>query len=262
MITVTEAAQEKFISEIEGITGEVRSLRDQFKELWLRTNLNANLQYALDEYTDIIKSWDQIRHWVQDDKFFFDPRTPAQWIYHPESENEAGKGQFATFQKEIIVENVDDVQHALIQLFGDTHIKVYVNDVFVAEQFVRRNLSAPVNPRLLQLHDIKQYLETGSNILMVEASNYGGQNQGLEPAGPDRAGGFYLYGEIQSQTRTDTLMSDDSWNTRLGNSSENGSAPAADNPWVKAMPGQVNDVFITYPDFEKRWKGTWANPLN
>ena len=83
-----------------------------------------------------------------------------------------------------------------MQLYGDTHIKVFVNGKLVGEQFARQNLSAPVKPLLLRIYDIKGLLKPGENVIAVEARNYGTERPNLEPGGPPRCAGFHFYGEI------------------------------------------------------------------
>ena len=51
-------AQAQFLERIHAVRDEAASLRDTFQELWLRTNLPANLHYAIDEYNAIVKVWD------------------------------------------------------------------------------------------------------------------------------------------------------------------------------------------------------------
>ena len=89
------------------------------------------------------------------------------------------------------------IASAGIQVQGDTHVKIYVNGTQIGEQFARRNLSAPVNPKLLAVYDIKPHLRPGENVIAVDARDYGTTQAELEPGGPERSGGFHLYGEIR-----------------------------------------------------------------
>ena len=78
-------AQARFLERILAVRDEAASLRDTFKELWLRTNLPANLHYAIDDYNAIVKVWDDAAARVERGQFAYDPRPPARWIYHPDA---------------------------------------------------------------------------------------------------------------------------------------------------------------------------------
>ncbi len=91
--------------------------------------------------------------------------------------------QHAYFRK-VLKLDPRDVASVGIQVQGDTHVKIYVNGTEVGEQFVRRNLSAPVNPKLLAVYDIKPQLKPGDNVIAIDAREYGTVNPDLEPGGP------------------------------------------------------------------------------
>jgi hypothetical protein len=163
--------------------------------------------------------------------------------------------QHAWFRKVITVDP-SEVASAGIQLQGDTHVKIYVNGTEVGEQFARRNLSAPVNPKLLAVYDIKPLLKQGDNVIAVDARAYGTTKDELEPGGPSRSGGFHLYGEIRDKNgNVQPIASDASWKVS-DRESKDWNRPGHDD---KAWPAAKNDpkptVWVTYPDFAKGLRG-------
>jgi hypothetical protein len=248
-----DSAGAQFLDRIRAVRDEAASLRDAFKELWLRTNLPANLHYAIDEYNALLKVWDDAAARVQQRSFAYDPRPPAEWIYHPQAF--AKPVQHARFRK-VLKLDPRHIASAGIQVQGDTHAKIYVNGTQVGEQFARRNLSAPVNPKLLVVYDIKPHLRQGENVIAVDAREYGTLSAELEPGGPDRSGGFHLYGEIRDTSgKTQPIASDARW--KASSSEEPGwNRPGFDDRgWPSAQGDPKPTVWVTYPDFAKGLRG-------
>ncbi len=248
------AAKAEFLQRIGAVRDETADLRDTFRELWLRTNLPANLHYAIDEYNAMVKVWDDAAERAKQGVFAYDPRPDAEFIYHPEA-FEGDPVQHALFRKEIELDP-SEVDAAGLQVQGDTHVKLYVNGHEIGEQFARRNLSAPVNPKLLAVYDIKPYLRKGRNVIAVDARGYGTMNDELEPGGPERSGGFHLYGEIRdADGGVRPIASNSTWKVSA-------EAPAGwtkpdfdDADWAAAKPDSEPSVWVTYPDFDAGLRG-------
>jgi hexosaminidase len=143
-------------------------------------------------------------------------------------------------------------------LYGDTHIKIFVNGQEVGEQFARQNLSAPVKPLLVRIYDIKPLLKPGENVIAVEARNYGTEHSGLEPGGPPRCAGFHFYAEItDADGKLQTVLSDDQWKVTDREQSGWNAVGFDDSGWLKAKPDTKPTVWVTYPDFAKGIAGFW-----
>lgn len=247
------AAQAAFRTRIDQVRREVVGLRDQYRELWLRTNLPANLHYCIDEYDRLIHCWDMARSRVDAGQFAYDPRPPAHWIYHPNGvKTPVPTAHFRkTFQAD-----PKKVQRAHIEVQGDTHVHIAVNGKEIGEQFVRRNLSAPVNPLLVRVYDLAPHLVPGTNVLTIIAREYGTENSDLEPSGPRSCGGFFLYGEIATSERgVERILSDRSW--KVSDKAAKGwmTPSFTDSSWPSAYEEPSPTVWVTYPDFTKNWPG-------
>jgi hypothetical protein len=248
-----EAAQARFLDRIRAVRDEAASLRDTFKELWLRTNLPANLHYAIDEYNAIVKVWDDAAARAKQGIFAYDPRPKADWIYHPDAF--AKPVEHAYFLKTLKLDP-REIASAGIQVQGDTHVKIYVNGRQIGEQFARRNLSAPVNPKLLVVYDIKPHLVPGENVIAVDARDYGTMNPELEPGGPVQSGGFHLYGEIRDKTgKLQPIASDPSWKVNAKEERDWNRPGYDDRAWPTAKTDPKPTVWVTYPDFAKGLRG-------
>ncbi len=203
-------AKTTFLDRIHAVRDDAARLRDTFQELWLRTNVPANLHYAIDDYNAIVKAWDDAAVRAEQGVFAYDPRPASAWIYHPDAAS--GKPVQQSYFRKTFTLDSREVASAGIQVQGDTHVKVYVNGTQVGEQFARRNLSAPVNPKLLAVYDIKPQLKDGENVIAIDAHNYGTINPDLEPGGPARSAGFHLYGKFA----INTASCSQSFRTRAG----------------------------------------------
>jgi hexosaminidase len=255
-----KASQKRFLKRIAEIRNQSVELKQIFNELWLRTNIKANLHYALNDYDRMTKTWDEATQRAKNGIYSYDPRPPAQWIYHPASftKNKNGKNnkvQHAWFRKTINIES-SQLSKADIQIHGDTHLKIYVNGKPVGEQFARRNFSAPVSPQLVQIYDIKSYLKPGQNVIAVDAHNYGTTQLGLEPGGPHRSGGFHFWGEIQLDGKKPiSIGSDSGWKVSDQKTDNWNHASFDDSGWVQAKGDTKPTVWVTYPDFPNHFKG-------
>jgi hypothetical protein len=242
------------LERILEVRDEAASLRDTFQQLWLRTNVPANLHYAIDEYNALVKVWDDAAERAKRGEFAYDPRPPASWIYHPDAS--AGKPAPHAYFRKVLKLNPADVASAGIQVQGDTHVKLYVNGKQIGEQFARRNLSAPVNPKLLAVYDIKPYLRSGDNVIAVDAREYGTMNVELEPGGPAHSGGFHLYGEIRDTSgKTHRIASDESWKASDREQPGWNRPDFVDRGWRSAQADPKPTVWVTYPDFSKGLRG-------
>ncbi|HEY4310672.1 MAG TPA: glycoside hydrolase family 20 zincin-like fold domain-containing protein [Pirellulales bacterium] len=248
------AAQQKFLDRIHAVRDEATSLRDTFQELWLRTNQPANLHYAIDEYNAMVQVWDDAAARAATGVFAYDPRPAAGWIYHPDAF--AGRPVEHAWFRKVLKLDPHDVAAAGIQVHGDTHVKIFVNGTQVGEQFARRNLSAPVNPKLLAVYDIKPYLRQGENVIAVDAREYGTNNPDLEPGGPERSGGFHLYGEIRDRDgHVQPIVSDTSWKVRDSEVANWNQPGYDDHDWSSAQADPNPTVWVTYPNFGKGLRG-------
>ena len=249
-----QSAQAEFSARIRAVRDEAVSLRDTFQELWLRTNQPANLHYAIDEYNAIIKVWDDAaaRAAAGAIRLRSAPAGPVDL-----SSGRRGRPRGAA---RVLSQNAQadprDVESAGIQVHGDTHVKIYVNGAELGEQFARRNLSAPVNPKLLVVYDIKPHLRDGENVIAVDARDYGTLNAELEPGGPARSGGFHLYGEIRdTHGKVRPILSDETWKASASEKAGWNKPGFDDRDWPSAKSDPLPTVWVTYPDIAKGLRG-------
>ena len=242
-----------FIERIYTHRNDLVGLRDKFESLWLRTNLPANLQYNINDYNRLIKVWDDVGKRVEEGKIAYNPLTPANWIYHPDGFIKNVPIKVAYFRKTF--DNPDTINSAHIQVIGDTHIKLFVNNKLLGEQVARRSVIEREDATM-KLYDITPYLKEGENVIAIEAHNYLSGSPFREPGGPKGCAGFHMYGEITDQNNDIKLiLSDSSW--KVSKIGEDGwKRPGFnDKGWGNAMGDQHPLRLVTYPDFSKNKRG-------
>src|SRR5262249_25889861 len=104
----------RFVTRIKAVRDETARLRDTYRELWLRTNIPPNLNYVMDDYDRLVKVWEDAHERASRGVFAYDPRPPAQWIYHPQAFAGKKPVQHAFFRRSIKLN--EPVQRAGIQL--------------------------------------------------------------------------------------------------------------------------------------------------
>jgi len=247
----------EFLKRIQAVRDETVALRDMYRELWLRTNLPANLNYPIEDYDRLVKVWEDAYERASHDEFAYDPRTPAQWIYHPAGFTEHKRVPHAFFRRSFKL-GEEPPRLAGMQLYGDTHIKVFVNGKLAGEQFARQNLSAPVKPLLVRFYDIKPLLKPGENVIAVEARNYGTEKPNIEPGGPARCAGLHFDGEIvDREGRVQPVLSDAQWKVTDQESQGWTTTGFDDSAWLHAQADPKPTVWVTSPDFAKGVAGFW-----
>jgi hypothetical protein len=210
-------------------TEQLHSLKDRFRTLWLRTNLDANLQLLLDRYDQQAAYWQETATAVAGGDRVLDPTIPSAWIYHPGAHPRATDSSLSQvptghFRKTLDLEAMP--HQAVVQLLGDTYARLWVNGTAVGEVYARRSLSLTVERERIKIFDITRLLKPGKNVLAVEATAYQ----------PLTSGGFNLYGEFALPAGLiATVLSDSTWRV-AGVAPSTWTAPGSDDStWVHAV---------------------------
>lgn len=243
----------KYFERIKKLRDDLTKLKDMFENLWLRTNLPANLNYIIDDYERLEIVWDEVAKRVRNGHFSYDPLTPAEWIYHPDGFIKKEPIKHVYFRKSLT--KPDNLHGAHIQLYGDTHVKLFVNKTFLGEQFVRR-VHVSRGDAVIKLYDIAPYLRKGVNVITIEAQNYLSGSTFREPGGPIGCAGFHLYGELTyDNNAVELILSDASW--KVSKVEQEGWMDPGfnDENWENAMIDQKPRALITYPDFSENRRG-------
>lgn len=190
------------ISKIDDNINALMSLKNEYKNQWLKYYKPANLNMIEDKFSRLISYFSEIKEEALSQNLNnFDPLLPSKWLYY--KINDSTYAQSAEFTASFEISS--GIEEAVLQLIGDTYVKLYINEKFVDEVFARHSLSLLVDYDRIKMIDIKPYLHQGKNTIRITAQNYN-QNRGA---------GFNLIGFIKSKDEKMNIMTDESDNAKI-----------------------------------------------
>jgi len=148
---------------------QLNQLKVEYKKLWKRYYKPDNLSMIVDKFNRLISYFEETNAMIESlpEKLPV-PGIKSEWLYVKGINDSLSKN--AEFQTTFNLEKVP--REALIQLMGDSYVKLYVNGKYVEQVYVRRSLSLYTEYQRIKMIDITKYLKTGENILLVEAQNF------------------------------------------------------------------------------------------
>ncbi|MBI4427532.1 MAG: beta-N-acetylhexosaminidase, partial [Ignavibacteriales bacterium] len=129
------------------VVQELSKLKNEFRQVWLATNREANLNWLMLRYDRQAEYWHEKMEEIVRGFIWVEPTIESQWIYHPKG-NPRKRDSLATqvprayFRKSFILD--DTSTSAKLQLLGDSHAKLWVNGNELGEVYARRSLSLTV----------------------------------------------------------------------------------------------------------------------
>ncbi|MDE3057202.1 MAG: family 20 glycosylhydrolase [Bacteroidota bacterium] len=240
-------------AKCDDVVKDLESLKKDFRELWLKTNKEPNLELLMARYERQASYWREKIAEVKRGEFWVDPAIESKWIYHPNAhpmyqkhprfgglgKEDTTQVPMAFFRKTFVVPN--GVKSAKLQLIGDTYDKLYVNGNFAGEVSARRSLSLGVESQRVKIFDVAKFLNDSTNVFAVEARNYS----------PTGSAGVNIYCELTLEGGSiQKILSDSTWKVsdvapgRWMISSFN------DSVWVNAAPKQYPSVVVR-PNFSE-----------
>ena len=227
----------------DSVVPDLMKLKEEFRRMWLTTNVDANLGLLLARYDRQAEYWNEKRDQVKNRQLWVDPLIESSWIYHPNAhprwkDSSAVQVRTAYFRKTVEVPEAGD--SGWLQLIGDTRVKVYFNGKELGEVTARRSLSLTVESQRVKMWNITPFLVKGMNVIAAEAENY------------DQFGsaGLNIDGIIRSGDTTVPVLSDQSWRVTDRPAGDWSGVDYNDSTWVHAAvfpyPAQV-----IRPEFDK-----------
>lgn len=206
----------------------LKSLKEEYKKIWLKYYKKANLNMVEDKFDRLVAYFEETKEKLIKNELT-DPTIPSKWIYHPDSGNE--RITKAKFKKEFEIEVIP--KSAYLQLLGDTYVKLYINGEYVDEVHARRSLSLLVDYKRIKFLDVTKYLNEGENVIEVVAENYNKKGRA----------GFNLITNIKQDGSNNKVMSDEKWEVTNLNSDK--------EKWVDAVSEDYRFPVIA-PNFETK----------
>jgi hypothetical protein len=178
---------------------ELKSLRAEYKKLWLKYYKKENLNMITDKFNRLIAYFEEAKTDVKNGTLD-NPEIKSKWIYAPKRGKTAYKK--AEFKREVKIRN--PVKKAHLQLLADTHAKLYINNKFVGEIYSKQTLSLLTEYDRYLFIDATKYFKKGKNTIKVIAQNYRGST----------GAGINFIAKITTTGGTFELISDKTWVAR------------------------------------------------
>ncbi len=154
---------------IDENVGAIKTLKDEFKNLWLQYYKKDNLNMIEDKFDRLTSYFTETKEMLNKNITNLpSPLIESKWIYLQNDDSSFSK--IADFKTEFELNGKP--QEAYLQLMADTYAKLYINNEYVDQVYARRSLSLSVDYKRVKFLDIEKYLKTGKNIITVHCENY------------------------------------------------------------------------------------------
>lgn len=204
-------------------------LKNEFPVLWEKYNKEENLWMVLDKFNRLIDSYGEIYEDLKRNSLKPIAIT-SKCIFHNSEEDSVT--EHAKFKSLFKING--KINSAHIQFLAEGHAKVFINDKYVDEVYVKRSGSIWVEQQRIKLVDVSKFLKEGENEIFVTVDNFKNKNACLN-----------LIGQIITENDNIFLMTDSSWI----------SSNAEEDLWQNASESKTT-LDITSPNFNtlrKSW---------
>lgn len=178
---------------------ELSGLKEKHKNIWITYYKPDNLSMIMDKFDRLITYFTEIKADLSAGKLT-SPEISSSWIYCPLDTSSFVRK--AEFKKSFKING--KINSAALQLIGDSFVKLYINDIYVDQVFVRRSLSLLTEYKRIKYLDITNYLNAGENHIKVVAENFGSTS----------SAGFNLISKIKTENEDIFIQSDETWLTK------------------------------------------------
>ena len=184
---------------IEKNRTQLKKVKTQYKDLWLRYYKKDNLNLIVDKFDRLISYLDETEEAITNG-VLGSPIIKSKWIYASKRKQRAYKK--AEFKREFTIKN--KVTSAKLQMLADTHAKLYINGKFIDEIFSKRSLSLVTEYDRILYIDATKYFKKGKNKIVVEVENYRSS----------KGAGINFISQIKTKNGMFEIISDKKWLSR------------------------------------------------
>jgi len=144
------------------------SLKKEYKGIWLKYYKPDNLILIEKKFDRMTAYFTEIKELINTNKLIdYSPAIESQFIYVKQGDSLAPKAEFRT-----TINLAKAPANALLQLIGDSYVKLYINGVYVDKVQARHSLSETVTNKMVKMIDAAKYFKPGDNEIRVEAENF------------------------------------------------------------------------------------------
>jgi hypothetical protein len=143
-------------------------LKNEYKAVWLKYYKPDNLNLIEKKFDRLISYFTEAKELINSGKIKgYSPVLESEFVYAKTGDTLSAKSEFRTIVK------LDAIpESALLQLIGDSYVKLYINGNYVDYIMARNSLSETVTNKMVKMIDVVKYFKAGENEIRVEAENF------------------------------------------------------------------------------------------
>lgn len=146
----------------------IAELKNEYKSIWLKYYKPDNLNLIEKKFDRLTAYFTEAKELINSGKIKgYSPVLESEFIYVKSGDTLSAKSEFRTLVK---ISGVPS--KALLQLIGDSYVKLYINGVYVDYVMARNSLSETVTNKMVKMIDAAKYFKPGENEIRVEAENF------------------------------------------------------------------------------------------
>jgi len=211
-------------SLIDKNIAQLKKLKEQFKEQWLKYYKPNNLNMIMDKFNRLISYFNETKEKLSSG--LSSPEIKSKWIYNKVDENNFSNK--AVFKKNIFIN--DSIKIGKAQLLADSYAELYINGKYVDKVFARRSGSLLVDYRRIKYLDITEFLQHGNNEIKINAKSWE----------RNAKAGINFISSIEAASAVTEIISDNTWKTKL---------PEEEESMYKFSTEQAYRMIVTEPNF-------------
>ena len=222
--------KEESITLIDENISTLTELKKDFVKYWLRTNKENNLWMIEDKFDRLITSFVDTKTQISNNNLTT-PLIESKCILHSAEKDSITES--AIFQYKFELD--EKIESAHLQLIADGQAKLFINDKYVDQVYVKRSGSLWLEQQRVKLIDVKKYLKVGINTITVEAKNYKLKNACIN-----------LLGNIVTENGSIKILTNEEWQSR----------ETTNDNWINAVVKIKDRSEIISPNFNtlrKSW---------
>jgi len=197
---ITKEIRAQFIDECDWLISEISDIEKTFRQLWLRTNREDNLDRLMSIFRQqtiyIAKAKESLENGIYD----IDQEIPSKWIA-AKVYRERRDTPPAYLRKQFDVEDPVNIGSAWLQVIANDAAEVYLNGEKVGVVASAKSGSLLAVKRQVGYWDVSDLLKEGTNTIAVKVQAYK----------PNRPSSVNVYLEYSTADNKTIIASDNTW---------------------------------------------------
>ncbi len=159
-----------YIEEIESLKTNLKELLKEYELLWNNCAQHYGFDLIKQKYLWLCKFYDDMLLKIEKKLPWKNPNIPSETIYLDAKKRHTIYCTY--YSKDFFIK--DDIENANLQVVAGSFAKIYVNNSYAGYVITRNSLNYIMNENNIKIFNIKKYLHTGENNILIENSDFEG----------------------------------------------------------------------------------------